>query len=241
MPKTIKQTIQFAAQPHEVHEALMDASKQMRFTGAGAAISREVGGNFATYDGGIGGVNLELVPDAKIVQAWRCTADQWPEEHYSKLSISLEPAGNGHTRLMMVHEEVPEASYETCDNGWREALLEQDEIGVRLVREALVMATNAFDQIAARLTRDERVVEAKMFDARALKVGGKVFAMFVRGTLVVKLPRTRVESFVASGHGQPFDPGHGRVMKEWVSLDPRTAHDWFSLAEEARDFVSRGR
>ncbi len=91
------------------------------------------------------------------------------------------------------------------------------------------------------MTSDERIVEATMFDARALNVGGRVFSMFVKGSLVVKLPRTRVESFVASGQGQPFDPGHLRVMKEWISLNPRTAHEWLSLAEEARDFVSGGR
>ena len=38
-----------------------------------------------------------------------------------------------------------------------------------------------------------------------------------RGAFVLKLPRERVASLVAAGQGQAFDPGHGRVMKEWVS------------------------
>ncbi len=125
MSKTIKQTVIFQTTPHEVWEALMDSNKQAAFTGAGAAISRDVGGNFATYDGGIGGVNLELSPDERIVQSWRCTADGWPEGIYSQLSISLEKAGDGATRLTLVQDGVPDASYETCDVGWREAYWEK--------------------------------------------------------------------------------------------------------------------
>ncbi len=125
MPKTIRHTVIFKATPHDIYEALMDSSKQAKFTGAGAAISREVGGNFAAYDGGIGGVNLELEPDTKIVQSWRCTADGWPEGHYSRLSLTLKQTGDGHARLVLVHEGVPDASYETCDSGWRHAYWEK--------------------------------------------------------------------------------------------------------------------
>ena len=42
-----------------------------------------------------------------------------------------------------------------------------------------------------------------------------------RGAFVLKLPRERVASLVAAGQGQAFDPGHGRVMKEWVRVDRR--------------------
>jgi TfoX/Sxy family transcriptional regulator of competence genes len=58
-----------------------------------------------------------------------------------------------------------------------------------------------------------------MFGSPVLKVGGKVFAMLVKGRLVVKLPKERVERLVASGTGKPFDPGHGRPSKEWVAVD----------------------
>jgi hypothetical protein len=79
----------------------------------------------------------------------------------------------------------------------------------------------------------------KGFGSSALKVGGRIFAMLSsRGDFVVKLPRVRVESLVASGDGDPFDPGHGRVMKEWLALRPGSNLDWFSLAEEALFFVA---
>jgi hypothetical protein len=79
------------------------------------------------------------------------------------------------------------------------------------------------------------------FGASALKVYGKIFAMPVKGRLVVKLPRQRVDALIASGDGERFDPGHGRVMKEWLSLEPGSDADWLSLAKEAMDFVAGSR
>ena len=61
--------------------------------------------------------------------------------------------------------------------------------------------------------------------------------MFVRGQLVVKLPRPRVDELVAGGHGERFDANKGTPMKEWFSLDPDSALPWPSLAREALDFA----
>lgn len=79
----------------------------------------------------------------------------------------------------------------------------------------------------------------RKFGDGALKVGGKIFAMVSRDALVVKLPRRRVEALVASGAGRPYDPGSGRVMKEWVALDG-ASDAWLPLAREAREFVRGG-
>lgn len=71
-----------------------------------------------------------------------------------------------------------------------------------------------------------------------LRVSGKVYAMFIRGELVVKLPKGRVDELVSSGDGRRFDPGHGRIMKEWAVLPPATAAGWPALVTEARVFVN---
>jgi hypothetical protein len=73
------------------------------------------------------------------------------------------------------------------------------------------------------------------FGRGALRYRRKIFAMFVRGQLVVKLPRQRVDELVADGHGERFDANKGTPMKEWFSLDPESALAWPSLAREALD------
>ena len=76
------------------------------------------------------------------------------------------------------------------------------------------------------------------FGSSALKVHNKIFAMLFSGKFVVKLPRQRVDQLVDAGDGQRFDPGQGRQMKEWLSIDSAADLDWLSLAREAQTFVA---
>ena len=116
---TIRQEVLFKAKPQDVYEALMDSKKHSSFTGSEAEISREVGGKFSVYGGGIRGKNLELVPGKTIVQEWLCETEGWPEGHYSRLQITLESAKQG-TRLVMVHSGVPAASMKDIAKGWKD-------------------------------------------------------------------------------------------------------------------------
>src|SRR5215472_3466583 len=87
------------------------------------------------------------------------------------------------------------------------------------------------------VTRESR----QGFGSGALKVNGKIFAMMTpRAEFVVKLPNTRVDELVNQGVGERFEPGPGRVMKEWLALD-RHAEHWTELAKEAYQFVKRRR
>jgi hypothetical protein len=75
------------------------------------------------------------------------------------------------------------------------------------------------------------------FGRSALKYRGKIFAMLVRGRLVVKVPARRVTELVAAGEGEPFDANKGTPMKEWLSLSPGSGQDWLPLAREALRFA----
>ena len=75
------------------------------------------------------------------------------------------------------------------------------------------------------------------FGRGALRYRRKIFAMFVRGYLVVKLPRQRVDELVAGGHGERFDANKGTPMKEWFSLDAESSLPWRPLALEALEFA----
>ena len=96
-----------------------------------------------------------------------------------------------------------------------------------------------FAPVAAAFVKDRHVShgEGKGFGSGALKVNGKIFAMMSsKGKFVVKLPKERVDELVASGKGEYFDPGRGRLMKEWFAAGSGGA-TWVQLAREAYTFV----
>lgn len=75
------------------------------------------------------------------------------------------------------------------------------------------------------------------FGSGAVRVHGKIFAMLVRGRLVLKLPTQRVDALVDGGEGVRFDANKGTPMKQWLNLDPGSDLDWLPLAREALGFV----
>jgi hypothetical protein len=95
----------------------------------------------------------------------------------------------------------------------------------------------SFAPVVAAFVRDPQVQCGRMFSSNSvLNVKGKIFAMLSKGNLVVKLPKPRVDAMVSSGEGKHFDPGHGRLMKEWIVVNPGKL-DWIELAREAHRFV----
>lgn len=100
-----------------------------------------------------------------------------------------------------------------------------------------------YSELVARFTAMNGVTsitEGKGFGSSGqLKVKGRIFAMLVRGDLVLKLPRARVEELVVQRHGVHFDAGKGKPMKEWFVLSPTSRKPWSPLAQEALDFVRR--
>jgi TfoX/Sxy family transcriptional regulator of competence genes len=80
------------------------------------------------------------------------------------------------------------------------------------------------------------------FGSSGLKIHNKIFAMLVKGKLVVKLPKSRVDALITSGEGERFDPRkNGRLMKEWVTIEPTSEEGWLPLAREALEFVASKR
>ncbi len=84
--------------------------------------------------------------------------------------------------------------------------------------------------------------DGKGFGSSGLRVRGKVFAMLSsHQQFVVKLPAERVNALVASGDGERYDPGHGRLMKQWLALKPSSEIAWLLLAREAVAWVGDAR
>src|SRR5262245_39043863 len=83
------------------------------------------------------------------------------------------------------------------------------------------------------VTRESR----RGFGSGALKVNGKIFAMITpHAEFVVKIPKARVDELVNQRIGERFEPGPGRIMKEWLALDGHPEL-WIDLATEAYQFV----
>ncbi len=126
--EAIHQETDFKAIPQRVYDALTDAAQFQKIELLGGAmkgsdldakpakISREAGGSFSIFADYIIGWQLELVPNLRIVQAWRETS--WDPGIYSVVRFQLEQQGTG-TRLIFDHTGFPNGNGEHLAIGWK--------------------------------------------------------------------------------------------------------------------------
>src|SRR5436190_3466531 len=127
--EAIHQEPVFKASRKRVYEALTDAKqfeKVVQFSAAmksgmapgakSAEISREAGGAFSLFGGYVMGRQLELVPNERIVQAWR--ASGWDPGDYSTARFKLVEQGMG-TKIVFDHAGFPRGEAEHLARGWR--------------------------------------------------------------------------------------------------------------------------
>ena len=69
------------------------------------------------FGGKIVGRNVELVPDQRIVQAWRPA--QWDPGEYTLVKFELRPQGLL-TRLLLDHTGFHQGDFGHFDSGWRQ-------------------------------------------------------------------------------------------------------------------------
>jgi activator of HSP90 ATPase len=112
---TIHQEADFAAPPQRVYEALLDSKQFSDFSGRPAEIDRNPGGAFSLFGGHIVGRNVELVPNQRIVQAWRVAP--WPDGAYSIARVEFKARGSG-THLVLDHTGFPEGLHDHLAEGW---------------------------------------------------------------------------------------------------------------------------
>ena len=81
-----------------------------------AEISREVGGAFKLFGGFIIGRQLELVPNERIVQAWRVS--YWDAGAYSIAKFAFVDEGAG-SKIVFDHTGFPKGDAENLVVGWK--------------------------------------------------------------------------------------------------------------------------
>jgi hypothetical protein len=47
-----------------------------------------------------------------------------------------------------------------------------------------------------------------------------MFSFSSKDNLILKLPEKRVDELVSSGEGTRYDPGRGKIQKEWLAVKP---------------------
>jgi uncharacterized protein YndB with AHSA1/START domain len=117
MCKTIKHKVRFKAPPETIYNLLADSHSRTEVTGSKAVMSDKVGGSFSTDAGQVTGVNVDLLPGRRLVQAWR--RKDFPEGVYSMAAITLEPTPAGGTELALTHRGVPKHLLDQIEDYWR--------------------------------------------------------------------------------------------------------------------------
>jgi hypothetical protein len=91
-----------------------------------------------------------------------------------------------------------------------------------------------YGEIKAYFANDPEIEVLKGRGAQGIKRNGKLFVMFMKGDLVVKLPEQRVKEIIVTGDGFPFDPGTGKAMKNRVLIPANNSDKWIKYSIEAK-------
>jgi len=116
MPKTISQSLLFAAPPATVYALYADQKLHADVTGAAASIKAKTPSDFSAWDGYIKGRTLEARSNELIVQTWR--ADDWPSEAPDSVLVLLFQSEGEGTRLLVSHVNVPDGQAKELKKGW---------------------------------------------------------------------------------------------------------------------------
>ena len=122
--ESIHQEVPIAASPSRIYSVLIDAALFTKMTtlsgmkgGPPATIARVAGGAFSLFGGLIVGRHVELVPNRRVVQAWRETT--WDPGVYSLVKFELKPQGIG-TLIVFDHTGFPLGAAAHLSVGWGE-------------------------------------------------------------------------------------------------------------------------
>ncbi|MFS8063184.1 MAG: SRPBCC domain-containing protein [Luteimonas sp.] len=117
MVDSIHQEVRFAASPERLYRILTDATSFSGMSGgAPAEIDATAGGAFSCFGGMILGRNIELVPNERIVQAWRVKT--WEPGVYSIARFDLRASDDG-TLMVFDHTGFPTSQGEHLASGWQ--------------------------------------------------------------------------------------------------------------------------
>jgi uncharacterized protein YndB with AHSA1/START domain len=117
MATSIHHEVVIKATPARIYRALMNSKEHEAFTANGKAkVSAKVGGAFYAHGGYVRGINVELKPGKRIVQAWRVKG--MPDSVYSIVRFELKKMRGG-TRLVFDQTGLPPEHVGHLSSGWK--------------------------------------------------------------------------------------------------------------------------
>lgn len=96
-----------------------------------------------------------------------------------------------------------------------------------------------YDSLKDHFRKNKQVEIAEGKGAQGMKHKGKMFAMFYKGDLTVKLNSETVESLIEQGKALPYDPGTGKAMKDRVLIPASKKGSWTEMCELSLEEVSK--
>jgi hypothetical protein len=88
-----------------------------------------------------------------------------------------------------------------------------------------------------RTNPDVEIAEGK--GAQGLKHANKMFAMFFKGDLTVKMKPGNVQKIISDGRGLPHDPGTGKPMKDRVLIPASMNISWIEMCKLSLEDVKK--
>jgi len=233
----VEQTIRIEASRERVFELLTDAARMARWMPV-TLFEPRIGGRvaFAPTAVAVGEV-IAFEPPRLVAYTW-----DWrdrPLGARTEVRFELEEDGAG-TMVRLTHTGFrTQDQCETHRRGWMHygrrlktaaeggdpggdpgpdrSGAEPDDV----IQSRAIQRDDVFESVSRQLLdahpEDER---GRMLHCAGLKTADTFYAFTTKGALVVKLPAARVDALIATGAGQPCDPGKGRPMREWVRLTP---------------------
>lgn len=228
---TFTTTVRIAASPDEVFPYLTDAALLVRWMGDWAELEPTPGGTFSVDIDGVPvrGRYVLVDPPHRLAFTWGAAGNAALPAGSTTVEITLRRDGED-TVLELVHRDLPPEELPKHETGWGHHL---DRLS------AAVGAERVWSEVTEGLLAIPDVASGRMLHAAGLNHRGKFFALLRRGDLVVKLPAARVDELERSGAGRRFEPGHGRVMREWAVVPAIRRDAWPALATEALAFAQR--
>jgi activator of HSP90 ATPase len=115
-PRTsLHEEIELKSTPQRIYEAILDEKQFAAFSGMPAVIDPHAGGAFSMFGGQIVGRTIDLVPNKRIVQAWRPA--HWDPGIYSIVKFEFRPQTSG-TLVVLDHKGFPAGEYDHLEWGW---------------------------------------------------------------------------------------------------------------------------